>query len=405
MKPKLIAVALFGLTASGIALYPAYRDAVALSPLTPLHAPVGPVLQPQPNEHARIDVVFVLDTTGSMGGLIQTAKEKIWSIASTMASAQQSPEIRIGLVAYRDRGDAYVTRRVDLSADLDSVYAKLMDFRADGGGDTPESVNQALYEAVHEMSWSQDAGIYKVVFLVGDAPPKMNYADDVKYPQTLAAARARGIVVNTIQCGQDPSATRYWEQVAQFGEGKYFRVEQAGSAVAIVTPYDDKLARLSAELDSTRLYYGTEKEKMAQALKLEATDKLNAESSASSRARRAVFNASKSGMINFLGEGELVEDVASGRVDLDSIEPSALPESVAAMAPPERQALIEGKAERRRKLQAEVRTLAKKRDSYLKEKVEAAGGAGDSLDDQIYGAVREQGAKMGLRFEADAPAY
>ena len=81
----------------------------------------------------KIDVVFVLDTTGSMGGLIQTAKEKIWAIASTMASAQPTPELRIGLVAYRDRGDAYVTRVVDLSDDLDSVYATLMDFQADGG--------------------------------------------------------------------------------------------------------------------------------------------------------------------------------------------------------------------------------------------------------------------------------
>ena len=67
------------------------------------------------NEQSRIDVVFVLDTTGSMGGLIQAAREKIWSIATTMASAQSAPEIRMGLVAYRDRGDAYVTRVVDLS--------------------------------------------------------------------------------------------------------------------------------------------------------------------------------------------------------------------------------------------------------------------------------------------------
>ena len=104
----------------------------------------------------RVEVVFVLDTTGSMGGLIDAAKEKIWSIASTLAQAQQAPEISIGLVAYRDRGDAYVTQVVDLNRDLDSMYAKLMDFEADGGGDGPEAVNEALDAAIQRMSWSQD---------------------------------------------------------------------------------------------------------------------------------------------------------------------------------------------------------------------------------------------------------
>ncbi len=91
---------------------------------------VLPPIDPSANERPLVEVVFVLDTTGSMSGLIQTAKDKIWSIASTMASAQPAPEIRIGLVAYRDRGDAYVTQVVDLSKDIDSIHATLMDFEA-----------------------------------------------------------------------------------------------------------------------------------------------------------------------------------------------------------------------------------------------------------------------------------
>ena len=115
-----------------------------------------PPVDPLTNQRPLVEVVFVLDTTGSMSGLIQAAKEKIWSIATTLAPAQPAPEIRMGLVAYRDRGDDYVTRVVDLSDDLDSMYATLMDFRAAGGGDGPESVNQALHDAVHRISWSQD---------------------------------------------------------------------------------------------------------------------------------------------------------------------------------------------------------------------------------------------------------
>ena len=108
----------------------------------------------------------------------------------------------MGLVAFRDRGDAYITRVYDLSNDLDQMYASLMDFRAQGGGDGPESVNQALYDSIYKISWSQDEDVYRVVFLVGDAPPHMDYPDDIKYPATLAEAQRRGIVVNTIQSGQ-----------------------------------------------------------------------------------------------------------------------------------------------------------------------------------------------------------
>ena len=169
MRSKLLGIALFALTLVTVIYYPSLKA----RNIDPQAVPV--IQRLAPAAHPKVDVVFVLDTTGSMSGLIQTAKDKIWSIATTMASAQPTPEIRIGLVAYRDRGDQYITRVVDLSDDLDSVYATLMDFQADGGGDTPESVNQALFDAVHNISWSQDSQAYRVVFLVGDAPPHMDY--------------------------------------------------------------------------------------------------------------------------------------------------------------------------------------------------------------------------------------
>jgi len=340
-----------------------------------------------------------------MGGLIQAAKEKIWSIATTLASAQSAPEIRMGLVAYRDRGDAYVTRVVDLSSDLDSMYATLMDFQADGGGDAPESVNQALHDAVHKISWSQQSGTYKVVFLIGDAPPHMDYQDDVKYPVTLSAAGAKGIVVNTIQSGQAGDTTPAWQQIARLGAGQYFQVEQTGNAVAITTPFDEKIATLSAKMDDTRLYFGTAEEKEKQRLKLVAAEKLHAASSVESRARRATFNASESGAANFLGEGELVDEVTSGRVDLSSIDKDKLPEPMQAMAPEAQAAIINETAERRSELKRQISELTRARAAYLDTKVEQAGGARDSLDDKIYRTVRDQAGKLGLSYEADAPAY
>jgi Mg-chelatase subunit ChlD len=406
MKRKLIALAIFAATAGTVAFYPTDHGAGAVNmPQADPAQLVLPPIDPSANERALVEVVFVLDTTGSMSGLIQTAKDKIWSIASTMASAQPAPEIRIGLVAYRDRGDAYVTQVVDLSKDIDSIHATLMDFEAAGGGDGPESVNQALHEAIHEISWSQDPKAYKVVFLVGDAPPHLDYQDDVPYPESVAVAREKGIAVNAIQCGEDASTTAHWQRIAQLGEGKFFRVDQAGGAVAIATPFDRKLAELSAKLDDTRLYYGTAGDKERQARKEAATDKLHTGSTLESLARRAAFNATEAGKSNLLGDKELVEDVASGRVDLSAIEPAALPVPLQSMAPEEQRALIEETAERRKALTEEIQTLATERDAYLKRRVAERGGAKDSLDHQIYGAIREQAEAKGMKYDGDGPAY
>jgi Mg-chelatase subunit ChlD len=395
MKTKLIAVFLFVLTAAAVLAYPRQE-------LQPVPVPPPVVAEPQ---RPVIDVVFVLDTTGSMGGLIQAAKEKIWSIASSMAQAQPAPQIRMGLVAYRDRGDDYVTKVIDLSSSLDTVYATLMDFRADGGGDGPESVNQALADAVHKMSWNQDHNAYKVIFLVGDAPPHMDYQDDVKYPASIAEARTRGIVVNTVQCGTMAETTAEWQRMAQLGQGSYFAVAQSGSAVAVASPYDRELAELSAKLDATRMYYGSAADKAKAEEKEAAGSKLRASASVESQARRAAFNRSKSGAANLLGEKELVEDVTSGKVDLGAIAQPELPAPLQALPAAERKAEVEKLAKQRDELKRQIDDLAAKRSDYVSKEVDKAGGAKDSLDAKIYGTVREQAGKKGLRYEAPAPAY
>ncbi len=400
MKARIIGLALFAVTLGAIVYYPQLHATII--PVDP------PVDQPVDNpaviaEHPKVDVVFVLDTTGSMGGLIQTAKEKIWSIATTMASAQQAPEIRIGLVAYRDRGDAYVTKVIDLSSDLDSVYATLMDFEAQGGGDTPESVNKALYDAVHSISWSQQDQAYQAIFLVGDAPPHMDY-NEVRYPEIVAAALDKGIVINTIQCGEIPTTADPWTQIANLGHGKFFQVEQAGSAVAFATPFDEEIAELSAKLDDTRLYYGTVEEKEKMREKVAATDKLHEGASVASRARRGMFNVSAGGRFNMLGDNELVAAVGSGKVDLDELEEDALPESLQAMAPAEQVARIAELAEERADLQQRIQDLSKDRNEYLQKKVEEAGGLASSLDQKLYDAVKEQAGKAGLEYE-NGPVY
>src|ERR1044071_1041086 len=102
-----------------------------------------------------VEVAFVLDTTGSMGPLIEGAKRKIWSIATEIIDTNPNAEIRMGLVAYRDIGDEYVTKTFNLTTDIQDLYASLLELKARGGGDWPESVNEALEVGVTKLSWTQ----------------------------------------------------------------------------------------------------------------------------------------------------------------------------------------------------------------------------------------------------------
>jgi Mg-chelatase subunit ChlD len=392
MKTKLAGGLILSLTVLAVVLYPSIRSAATVVTTA--------------SDSQAIEVVFVLDTTSSMSGLIETAKEKIWSIASTMAQAEQAPVIRMGLVGFRDRGDAYVTEVVDLSADLDSMYARLMQFAAVGGGDGPESVNAALAAALERISWSEDSSsTYQVMFLVGDAPPHMDYQGEAQYPEIVRSAAARGIVVNTIHCGDVAQTVGPWTEIARLGNGRYMKVGQAGDAFAVTTPYDQELAELSAELDRTRLYYGSADEQAEFDLRVAATESLHRVASPASQARRAVFNASAAGAANRFGAGDLVDDVASGRVNLEDVPSDNLPASLSALSLDELNLKVQSASVRRQEVQTQIETLRDARSSYIEKKVEQAGGAGNSLDWQIFEAVVEQAGNVGLTYEASGPDF
>lgn len=405
-RTKIFVAGLFSLTAAAVVFYPIQPSTANLSLVTTPSVSNPPFVNVSPKQKPKVELVFVLDTTGSMSGLIDAAKEKIWSIATTMALAEPVPEISIGLVAFRDRGDAYVTKVTDLSTDLDTVYAMLMDFNADGGGDGPEAVNKALYDSINAISWSQSQDVYKVVFLVGDAPPHMDYPDDVKYPDSLRVANNKGIIVNAIQAGTNGITTNEWQHIARLGAGDYFQVEQGGSSLAVTSPFDRELAELSAELDETRLYYGNKVEQEEKKIKMEATKKINEGASLESRARRAVFNASKGGEQNLLGGNDLIDDVVNGRVDLDAMDKSQLPEPMQEMMVSEQEALISETAQKRNALKEKIKELSDERSAYLAKQVEGLGAAkDDSLDMKMFDTLKSQAMDKGIIYESEAPVY
>jgi hypothetical protein len=121
----------------------------------------------------------------------------------------------MGLVAYRDIGDDYVTRKVELTRDIQDLYASLLELKARGGGDWPESVNEALDVAVNKLQWTAGSDARRIVF--GDAPPHMDYAQDTKYPLTLATAKQKDIIVNAVLAGNAADTERVWRDIAQNG--------------------------------------------------------------------------------------------------------------------------------------------------------------------------------------------
>ena len=170
----------------------------------------------------RMDVVFLLDTTGSMSDEIEVVKQKMRDMVAEIASGDPAPQVRFGLVVYRDRGDAYVTSKTDLSDDIDTVVAAITAIVADGGGDEPESVNEALHVAVHEINWDPDENVDKTVFLIADAPPHLDYTGDYDYKQETRDALDRGIIIHAIGCsGLSDAGAGIFTEIAQGAEGTF----------------------------------------------------------------------------------------------------------------------------------------------------------------------------------------
>jgi len=352
-----------------------------------------PPAAPKP-ARPRMEVCFVLDTTGSMSGLIEGAKQKIWSIANELVSTKPSPEIRLGLIGYRDRGDEYVIRPYDLTNDIDAVYAQLTAFRAGGGGDTPESVNEALHQAVTGMSWSADRGVLKIIFLVGDAPPHMDYAGAPKYPEICQAAVKKDLIVNTVQCGSIAQTTPIWQEIAKLSEGSYAAIAASGGMTALATPMDAELAELNRKLGTTLVAYGGEASRRSVAAK-----QLAAEAApASVAADRLSFNA-KFG-VAVQGEGELLDALAGGKVKLAEVKKDELPADWRDLGDADLRARIELKQKERAALQARIQQLSRERDNYVaaERKKLAASGKGDAFDLKVADTIRAQAAKKGIDY-------
>lgn len=146
-------------------------------------------------ERPRMDVVFAIDATGSMGDEIDVIKKEVWNIANELMTGKPTPDIRFGLVLYRDKSDSQLIEATPLTRNVDEIHGKLMAARAMGGGDNPEHVGKGLHTAL-DMDWDTSKGVAKKIYLVGDAPAK-SYQDNT-LETAISKAQQKGVKINTI---------------------------------------------------------------------------------------------------------------------------------------------------------------------------------------------------------------
>lgn len=395
------------------------QDRVAPPAPTPTVAPINPPtpkapmtpdvpMGPAPFDGPKIEVAFVLDTTGSMSGLIDGAKKKIWSIASELLETEDQAQVRFGLVGYRDRGDDYVTIHHDLTADINAIYGHLLDFQAQGGGDRPESVNRALHEAVSQFQWSRDGRVLRMVFLVGDAPPH-GYEDEanIAYDVTCETASDRDIVVNTVLAGGASDTRGVWKAIAALCGGEFMEIPQDGGMEVIQTPYDDQINHLQRAINATVTPYGTADARgyiAEQKAENDMAESYVASDMAAMRFKAGKTNRVVTGGMSRVDGGDLIEDVEDGKVDLEGLDMELLPDDLSGLTRDALAGFVTEKIAERGQLNAQMAALVSQRDAWLSEELArraAETGGADAFDLEVKSVIRSKAAERGIAYKAD----
>jgi Mg-chelatase subunit ChlD len=360
-----------------------------------------PVAEKPSDGGKTLEMVFVLDTTGSMGGLIDGAKQRIWGIINEVMQSPSHPSVRVGLVAYRDHGDQYVTQILPVTNDLDKVYTTLMDYSADGGGDGPEDVRRGLSDGVMKAGWSKpSADTAQVVFLVGDAPPHDDYAQEPDTLTTTAAAVKAGMTVNTIQCGADDSTRSVWQTIARRGEGRFFSIAQDGGVQTVATPYDARLSELGTKLGATYLAYGGGAGEAGRDFRSEASarqaaseTKVMGAAPAAAQADRAYNKAlNKDAYV-----GDLLQSIENGSAKLEDVKTDDLPDELQKLSPDDRKKEVGRRLAERQKIRDEIVSLSKQRDEFLTAERKKSAGGQTGFDSAVASALKEQMARKGIK--------
>jgi hypothetical protein len=348
------------------------------------------------DNEALVQIAILLDTSNSMDGLIEQAKSQLWKIVNEFNDAKQgdkTPVVQVALYEYGNNhlsvGTNYIRQVLPFTRDLDQVSEQLFKLTTSGGD---EYCGAVIREALDKLSWDNSGRTYKAIFIAGNEPftqGPINPNDSCK------GAIQKGVVVNTIHCGnRSEGENGGWRTGAALAEGRFLTIDQDKAVVHIEAPQDKEITRLSIELNNTYITYG--KDGARGALNQTAQDK---NASLFEKAGAAVQRAITKTSSNYTNSTwDLVDAVKKDGVKLEAVREEELPKELKDLKPDARQAFVDQKAVERTKIQSEIRKLSEDRQKYVAEKAKQK-GSGDTLDQVIVQAVREQAAKKAIEFK------
>lgn len=343
-----------------------------------------------------VQIAILLDTSGSMQGLIEQAKGQLWKIVNEFINAKQNgkrPDLEVALFEYgKDTlaaSEGYIRLIAPLTNDLDRISEELFKLRTSGGD---EYCGWVIQEAVARLSWSRSPDAFKAIFIAGNEPFTQG---PVSYAKACKAAIEQGIIVNTIHCGASGIGLQTkWQDGALLAEGKYMVIDHNQAVVHFEAPQDKEIARLGVELNKTYVAFG----RAGQAnLARQAAQDANSFSLAAqgSSVQRAL---NKSSALYCNDSWDLVDACKGTNFNLSALKAEELPVEMQKMTETERKTYVTAKTKEREKLQAEIIRLNAERNKYVAEQSKKHSST-NTLDSVVVTTVREQAAKRNYRFE------
>lgn len=353
----------------------------------------------KPEASARnIDIVLCLDVSGSMNGLVDSAKSKLWAIVNQMGSLQPAPNLRVGLYSYGHstyrQQDGWVRKEADLTLDLDEVYKKLSDLKLGGG---TEYVARVCRDAIADQPWSDDKEALKIIFVCGNEPASQD--PQVTLKDVADKAKTKGIIINPIFCGRaEHHDAKDWKELAGLAEGCFASIDQNKAMLAIATPMDKELAELSAKINDTYVAYGADGKGMDAQMKQRAQDANASNAAPGAAAERAVTKASG---VYRNEQWDLVDRMNRDKdFDVNKLKDEELSEEMRKLKPEERAAFLKKKNEDRVELQKKISELGVQRQQFIDEEMKKRKTDGDKgFDEAIKAALKEQAARKGIKIE------
>lgn len=330
----------------------------------------------------KIQVAILLDTSGSMQGLIEQAKSRLWNIVNTLTTLKykgKTPDIEIALYeygSYKQYGGDYIRRITPLTVDLDLISQELFALTTSG---SEEYCGTVIHRAVKELEWGRNDADMKLLYIAGN---EVFDQGSVSYKTAIAEALKHDIFVNTIHCGDETTGIRdLWKDAAQRGNGKFFNIDADATVRAIKTPFDPQIILCNNKLNDTYISYGaTGKERKIN----QVVQDSNAGSiSSSNYAERAV---SKAKAVYKNTSWDLVDKMKEDKNALSSIRKEELPDELKGKSLEEIKSIISQKEKERSAIQKEIAELALQRQIYIDEQLKKEG---DDKADDLGKAITE----------------